>query len=223
MKNKDFKKILIILSLIAFSGIVIMIVLNESICLKSLGFGKDTNLSTNFNNYFAPIIGIVSIILLYITLNKQIDANENAKNRNEIDILLILINDFKKEFEYINYKGSLAPIGKEYFGSDAINYLGKELNENKLTYSEGYYINKLKLINLTFKVPHEYFKNSTLDDKSKKTFHKYMGFIFDAYCVSYYNDVINFHKTYAIQKSDFKEELEILENDYHEIYNYYNR
>ena len=46
----------------------------------------------------APLLGIISIIFLYLTLNRQIDSINDQKLKNESDIIFMLLNQLENEY-----------------------------------------------------------------------------------------------------------------------------
>ena len=49
----------------------------------------------------SPLLGIISVIFLYLTLNKQIDNNEDQKLKNDCDIIFMLFNQLDNEYNQI--------------------------------------------------------------------------------------------------------------------------
>jgi hypothetical protein len=64
---------------------------------------KMSNLGTAISGLTAPIIGIVSIALLYVTLNNQLTFNKAQNDSYEFDMILRLIDELSKEIDEFTF------------------------------------------------------------------------------------------------------------------------
>lgn len=109
----------IILIYMIVSNINSLILLNES-----AGIGDAIGGIT------APLLGIISSVLLYLTLTRQTDSNEQQRLKNESDIIFMMINQLETElssYYYVitNTKGQEKNILR-YYGLEGLHRLGSD-------------------------------------------------------------------------------------------------
>lgn len=83
MKKNDVKTLVIIVS--AYVGLCFLAVFlfNSSTFSVDLSGNNSNNTATALSGYTAPVIGLISIILIYLAYSKQTEANNILKNQNE--------------------------------------------------------------------------------------------------------------------------------------------
>src|SRR5690606_41500218 len=59
---------------------------------------SDLKISTTINALSTPIISLISVILLYITLSKQIESNYFQKKSKNLDLVLVMYNQLQVEY-----------------------------------------------------------------------------------------------------------------------------
>lgn len=85
-------------------------------------------ISSTINSLATPIISFISVILLYATLSKQIESNYFQKKSKNLDLILVMYNQFQVEFENFSYtkKGQTSRNGvttsyeSHFKGADAL-------------------------------------------------------------------------------------------------------
>lgn len=66
--------------------------------LNWMNLSHKQDLGNAINGMTAPVIGIIGAWLLYLALTAQLDANSRQKLKNEVDLILMLLNQFEHEF-----------------------------------------------------------------------------------------------------------------------------
>jgi hypothetical protein len=124
----------------------------------------------------APLLGIISSIFLYLTLNKQIDSIKDQKLKNESDIIFLLINQLENEYQQIYINETSQNIKSKLFGHEALttytNSVYKFYNTNDTRKFGDYYIaNHILLVIQSFKLIEERIKISPLSHDIKIMFY----------------------------------------------------
>lgn len=89
---------------------------------------QKVNISTTINSLATPVISLISVILLFITLNKQIESNYFQVKSKNLDLILAMYNQLQKEYENFTYtkrgtrnsNGKLSSFENEFKGYDAL-------------------------------------------------------------------------------------------------------
>jgi hypothetical protein len=129
-----------------------------------------------------PIIGIITIVLLYITLSKQLASYNEQRIKNECDIVLLLINQLDHEIESFYVKQTQA--GKEIkrTGIEALNDFCREYRyENNIEQFKGnstfklwYEAGQIALLITTFQLIERRIISSPVKDKLSEIFNSKM-------------------------------------------------
>lgn len=102
-----------------------------------------SNIGSSINGLTAPIIGISSAVLLYVTLSNQIESNEKQYNKNEIDFILQLIShlndDISRLYYYDEIKNSNNNIMRNPYlkGVEALHIYVEDLRRRKAEIFKG--------------------------------------------------------------------------------------
>ncbi|SDF60117.1 hypothetical protein [Chitinophaga filiformis] len=94
------RDLLRILFISAISGIVITIgvyLFQKPSFTAGFNLIEQDKLGTAISGLTAPVIGLISTVLLYLALSKQTESNNEQKFKNESDILFLLINQLDLE------------------------------------------------------------------------------------------------------------------------------
>lgn len=100
-----------------------------------LSSDSTSNIGSTIGGLTAPIIGIISSILLYLTLTKQTESNRNQNLKNESDLIFLLLNQLDNEilnfyFTTNQIKGEQT-IEFKYTGLEAFHNFVQEINKRK--------------------------------------------------------------------------------------------
>lgn len=140
--NKQIFRFTIILTGLCFLSITVFTL---PAFFKVFNFSTTGNIGDTIGGITAPIIGIISSILLYLALTKQTESNVNQQLKNESDIIFLLFNQLDSEINSFYYKVKQGNEEKKYYGIEAINDFAREFRYHYL----------LKTFNFTFKNMYE--------------------------------------------------------------------
>ncbi len=163
--DKRIKKILIIS--------ILLIAISPFVFTRTLGildFSTTGNIGDTIGGITAPIIGLLSAILIYISFKAQLQANliqlralydekERIKRERKLNYLEALVNELKKSQEDQNLKSTLNQLNNA-FNSLVSEFLSpeQELDKAKNTL-ENLFLNSIvleKYINLLMKLKFEF-------------------------------------------------------------------
>ena len=100
MKKIFLKTIILTLSLIVISLLLVYILTLPAIW-NVFDLTNTSSIGETVGGITSPLLGIISVIFLYLTLNKQIDSNEDQKLKNDCDIIFMLFNQLDNEYNQI--------------------------------------------------------------------------------------------------------------------------
>lgn len=126
-------------------------ILNLPAPLKFLDFSGSGNLGSAVAGLSAPLVGILSTVLLYMALTKQTQSNIDQRVKNESDVIFMLINQLDQELVrfYTKIARKVADVKTEHTetGIQGLMHftrfykfeLNKEwLDENEMTFKSFY-------------------------------------------------------------------------------------
>jgi|GEM_PF-1335589 len=127
------KKQIIILSLLFFVIVYLMPFLFSRGWLANIAdFSNDatSNIGSTIGGITAPLIGIVSSILLYLALTKQTEANKIQKIKNETDTILSLFKQMEDELSviYYSYEVNAEKENRRFYSYQGIQALDEWIN-----------------------------------------------------------------------------------------------
>lgn len=138
-----------VLIMVCLCLIAVQIVLLPSFT-KTYDFTSEamSNLGTALSGLTGPIIGIISIVLLYITLNNQIVFNKHQSDKNEFDNLLRLIEELESEIASFKFIDINSNIRSYVTGEQAFSYclLAVQRDGAKPGFSMSYLSGELNMI-----------------------------------------------------------------------------
>ncbi|WP_345232958.1 hypothetical protein [Olivibacter ginsenosidimutans] len=130
MSNSIFFKSAIISLICVFAALILSIFVFKEAYYAHFDFTDDdkVKISTTINALSTPIISLISVILLYITLSKQIESNYFQKKSKNLDLVLVMYNQLQVEYENFSYtkKGTSTTRGvttsyeNHFKGADAL-------------------------------------------------------------------------------------------------------
>ena len=121
MRHQTIKIILAVVATIATCFLAVYL-FNRPAILSVFNLSNSGNIGSAIGGITAPIIGIATIIFLYVTLNRQIDNNSQQQLKNESDIVFLLLNQL--DIEYNNFYLNVAKAGvkEKLLGFEALTY-----------------------------------------------------------------------------------------------------
>ncbi len=127
--------------ILTFALIIVLLCFIVIFTFTLPSFIKQLNLTTNaisnigsaIGGITAPLIGIISSILLYLALTRQTQSNLDQRLKNESDIIFLLLNQLDNEISsfYFSFSQTKGEEKKEfnYNGIQAFHVFVQELNE----------------------------------------------------------------------------------------------
>ncbi|MEM9833875.1 MAG: hypothetical protein AAF944_24810 [Bacteroidota bacterium] len=136
---KDINK-----QLVAFTIIIITIcfvsvfIFTLPTFIEQLDLTTKSNIGSSIGGITAPVIGVISSILLYLALTKQTQSNIDQRLKNESDVIFLLLNQLHNETANFYYKYSVnKKEEKRYTGIEGLNdFCRKYRHEYNLTQFE---------------------------------------------------------------------------------------
>lgn len=161
--NKNSTKLILTLSLCI---ILIVLILPVILFLPSytdfynFNSGDKVNIASIINSIASPVITLVSVILLYITLQEQIKNNRSQQYKNDFEIIALQYNQLEIEFANLNFDYSITKtkglqsttteISKK--GYDAFSKICTMYKNNIKQFHQSYGADKIRSIILSFKL-----------------------------------------------------------------------
>jgi hypothetical protein len=95
MRTKNPITYLLIIS--PFLLVASVYIFKQPAFISIFNLSKDGGLGSAIGGMTAPIIGLISTVLLYLALTKQTEANKDGRLKNESDIIFLLLNQLDQE------------------------------------------------------------------------------------------------------------------------------
>jgi len=89
--------------------------------IDSFNLSEENGIGSSIGGITAPVIGIISSILLYLALTRQTESNVEQKLKNESDIILMLLNQLENELSNFYHKVKINNVENKYLGFDGFN------------------------------------------------------------------------------------------------------
>jgi hypothetical protein len=173
--KKQILLFLIVISILSFISVIIFTLPY----FGWLGVDKNSNIGSAIGGITAPVIGIMSSILLYMALTKQTESNNDQKLKNESDIIFLLINQLDIEVNMFSYKynqtkGDITTNYK-FTGVEALNefahgFRNYDIKSFDFSFKAFYQANLILLIIRSFELIEKRIKMSPLPDELKGLF-----------------------------------------------------
>ena len=173
--NPIIKKIAVLtLFLLTLSFFCVLLFTSPAIWDR-LNLTNTSSIGDTIGGITAPLLGIISTIFLYLTLNKQIDSINDQKLKNESDVIFMLINQLDSEYNQIYTTETEKEVKYKIYGHEALtkysDLVFKFYNEqDKRKFSDYHFSNELLLVIRSFKLIEQRIAMSNLSDDLKKLF-----------------------------------------------------
>lgn len=146
--------------------------------LERFNLTTTSNIGSTIGGITAPVLGIISSLLLFIALIKQTTSEEKTRLKNESDIIFLLINQLDTEYNKFYYKFTQNKGNEKnefiYKGTEGMNefinsFCYKSLNIN-CSWSELFQAKQISLLIKSFILIDKKIDSSQLDDSLKDLF-----------------------------------------------------
>ena len=133
-RNTFIEKKGIILIIIAIIWLIIGPYLLTNFSIYDLT--KSGNIGSAFSGITSPIIALISAVLLYITILKQIDTNKQNSNEANFRIIYDSLSLVRNNIDKFSYKNKLSKEGFELFATTVNSEIKKENTKNLIAPTE---------------------------------------------------------------------------------------
>ena len=187
--------------------IVFLIVTLTALCFLAVfiftlpNFYKNLNLTTtgsigdSIGGMTAPVIGIISSILLYLTLSRQIETITDQKLKNESDIIFLLINQLDAEIASFYTKKNHGSQIIKYYGVEGLNHFTDDFqsedysNESNITFKDFFESKQILLILKSFKLIENRIEIANLSYELKNLFKEKLHYFFECRLKDWLNNI----------------------------------
>jgi len=173
--NSIIKKVIILtLALFALSFFCVLLFTSPAIWDR-LNLTNTASIGDTIGGITAPLLGIISTIFLYLTLNKQIDSINDQKLKNESDIIFMLLNQLDTEYNQIYTTETEKDVKYKIYGHEALTKYSEAVfkfynDQDKRKFSDYYIADHLLLVIRSFKLIEQRIEMSNLSRDLKKMF-----------------------------------------------------
>ena len=129
--NRQIIVFSIIVTVLCFAAIIIFTL---PAFIKQIDLSDKNNIGSTLGGITAPIIGIITSILLYLALTRQTQSNIQQRLKNESDIIFLLFNQLDTEISAFYYKYNK---GNEIFHIRGIEGINTYCNEFRYEFALG--------------------------------------------------------------------------------------
>jgi hypothetical protein len=182
------KQIVVFTLLIVILCFLSVLVFNLPAFIRQLDLSKGSQIGDSLGGMTSPVIGIVSSVLLYLALTRQIEAINDQKIKNESDIVFSLVNQFQIEIDSFHYKYSQK--GQEYIfrGVEGLNKFSNDFpsysfKTHDFTFEVYFEAKQILLLVRSFKLIEKRIEISPITPDMKKLFNEKLEMVFE--CVLY--------------------------------------
>ncbi|OCA80558.1 hypothetical protein BBH99_00200 [Chryseobacterium contaminans] len=151
--------------------------------LSGSDLSKGANVGTAISGILSPIIGVISIILLYLALSRQTESNIEQRLKNESDIIFTLINQMDDELQRFYTKISKTKgenkIELTERGIEGLMYWSRQykfdltddfFKDKEITFRSFYESHQIILLIKSFQLIERRIEIATLTDEIKRLF-----------------------------------------------------
>jgi len=170
------KTILLIIVLIILSIFCVWIFTSPAILVR-FNLTETSNIGGTIGGLTSPILGIISVMFLYLTLNKQIDGIKDQQIKNESDLIFMMLNQLNTEYNQIYYYNTKKKDKPKLYGYEALTEYSETVNKfymvnSEKKFSEYDMSQNIILVVRSFKLIEERIKLSNVNKNFKNLFSK---------------------------------------------------
>lgn len=180
-----FKHIILPAALMIIFCILSVVVFTQPALHPLFNISNENNIGDAIGGMTGPIIGLVSAILLYLTLNKQIESIKDQKLKNESDIIFLLINQLTTQIDNFSHKYKENKVETKLIGLDGLNDFSTrfryeyDIHSFDFTFKAFFEANKIRLIIRSYKIIEERIKTSPISKELTGLFSLNLQSIFE--------------------------------------------
>lgn len=210
MKLNSILIIVLVAILLCFFCVIILTrpAISEFYDLSSSG-----NVGDTIGGITSPIIGLISIILLYITLNRQIESIKDQKIKNESDIIFLLINQFEVEYNSFFLYKTVLGVREKMTGFEGLTYLcdcigSMASSSDNKKIGQYYYTNQIICIIRSYKLIEERIELAAISAELKQVFLKKLQINYDSKLKDQLTNFIRIVNSTNFLKDEMSTEIE---------------
>ncbi len=181
---------------------------------KMLDLTTKSNIGSAMGGITAPVIGVISSILLYLALTRQTESNVDQRIKNESDIIFLLLNQLDSEIAGFYYKYKQGKEEFKYHGIEAINDFSNEfrygysLKDFHFTFKHFFQANQLLLLIRSYKLIEKRIELSALSEEMKHLFQDKLNAFFDCRLRKPLQDISDAVDEHENMKDEITEEIQ---------------
>ncbi|WP_222166280.1 hypothetical protein [Edaphocola aurantiacus] len=194
--NDSFKNWLIGGGIVFLCWLSVVVFRLKAFCSSMALANDDTKIASIIDNLTAPVIGIASTILLYITLNRQREANLLSSEKNEIETFFVLFEDLKSTYNTFLFQYADQSKQNEY-GIVAFSCFIKQLKdfETSISQDDGLRLQNFKSTYYVLSIIRTYenlydYVNTLNNDKTKKLAEQKLFDFYELYLDRQLNSIV---------------------------------
>jgi hypothetical protein len=217
MTNKQIIVFSIVIILLCFLSVFIFTLPSF---VTQLNLTNKGNIGDTLGGITAPIIGIVSSILLYLALTKQTESNIEQRLKNESDIIFLLINQLDNELASFYFKYTQGKEQKKYTGLEGLNEFAREYRyeynieqfrrDKDFSFKGWYEAGQITMLVDTFNLVAKRIEISNLSKELKDLFAKKLKSYYDCKLRIALSSLSEAFDIYEFQKDDYTERIQAL-------------
>ncbi|WP_282055678.1 hypothetical protein [Maribacter luteus] len=169
-----YKKLVLLTIILGLLSFLSVLLFTMPTLWQRLDLTNTSGIGDTIGGITAPVLGIISIVLLYVTLNRQIDSINDQKLKNESDIIFMLLNQLESEYNQIYMSGTTNNEPHRYYGHEALtkysNSVFKHYSQKDKKWSSYYISDSILLVIRSLKLVERRIELSNLDVELKSMF-----------------------------------------------------
>jgi len=218
MKNTN-RQIIIFTLIITLLCFISVIVFTLPSFVGQLNLTTKSNIGSALGGITAPVIGVVSTILLYLALTRQTQSNIDQRLKNESDIIFLLINQLDNEISSFYFKYTQGKEEKKFTGLEALNdfcrnyrheYNIDQFKKEDFTFKGWYEAGQIVLAVETFNLIQKRIEISNLSQEMKELFAEKLRTYYQCKLRMPLNDLSDAFEIYPHQKDAFTDKIQEL-------------
>ena len=171
--RKEFLKIILSTFALFLLCIFAVLLFTSPALLQRLNLAETGNIGSTIGGLTAPLLGMITTILLYLTLNRQIDSIADQKIKNESDIVFMLLNQLDGEYNQFYLNSNNHGADTKTFGYEALTTYCNTINKFhnlKYSFKEYYTTDQILLIIRSFNLIEKRINLASVSKEMKELF-----------------------------------------------------
>lgn len=188
--------------------------------LKRLNLSTTGNIGDTLGGITAPLIGIISSILLYLALTRQTESNNEQRLKNESDIIFLLLNQLDNEVNNFYYKYKENKVEVRLSGQEGLNEFCNSYryeynieqfqNQKDFSFKSWYEAGQIGLIIDTLNLIEKRIDISNLNSELKNLFQQKLISFYNCRLKTPLTSLTETFKTYPFQQDEYTEKIQRL-------------